>query len=123
MRVLAYPTPPTLRDFGRQRPRDPTETDSLAEGTGFEPSVPPRKRRPSREAPRPTILVSRDDLCLMTPGSPRPPPGNHRGPVRAVIPAFLPFLTAPHESRSESTRRFTCVSSDTALRVAGSPNS
>src|SRR6516225_4766222 len=45
------------------------------------------------------------------------------GPVRASIPAFLPFLTAPHESRSESTRRFTCVSSDTALRVAGTPNS
>src|SRR6516164_8628440 len=41
--------------------------DSLLEGTGFEPSVPPRKRRPSREAPRPTIVVSRDDLCLMTP--------------------------------------------------------
>ena len=30
------------------------------------PSVPPRQRRPSREAPRPTIVVSRDDLCLMT---------------------------------------------------------
>jgi len=28
------------RDFGRQRPRDPTETDSLAEQAGFEPSVP-----------------------------------------------------------------------------------
>ena len=43
--------------------------DSALEGTGFEPSVPPRKRRPSREAPRPTIVVSRDDLCLMTPSS------------------------------------------------------
>jgi len=41
--------------------------DSPLEGTGFEPSVPPKKRRPSREAPRPTIVVSRDDLCLMTP--------------------------------------------------------
>src|SRR6516165_8869215 len=41
--------------------------DSPLEGTGFEPSVPPRKRRPSKEAPRPTIVVSRDDLCLMTP--------------------------------------------------------
>ena len=41
--------------------------DSVLEGTGFEPSVPPRTRRPSREAPRPTIVVSRDDLCLMTP--------------------------------------------------------
>jgi len=28
------------RDFGRQRPRDPTETDSLAEGMGFELAVP-----------------------------------------------------------------------------------
>ena len=28
-----------------------------------------RKRRPSREAPRPTNVVSRDDLCLMTPSS------------------------------------------------------
>ena len=45
------------------------ETDSVAEGTGFEPSVPPRKRRPWREAPRPTIVVSRDDLCLMTPSN------------------------------------------------------
>ena len=44
-------------------------TDSLLEGTGFEPPVPPRKRRPSREPPRPTIVVSRDDLCLMTPSS------------------------------------------------------
>ena len=43
--------------------------DSVLEGTGFEPSVPPRKRRPSREAPRPTIVGSRDDLCLMTPSS------------------------------------------------------
>jgi hypothetical protein len=39
--------------------------DSALEGTGFEPSVPPRKRRPSRVAPRPTIVVSRDDLRLM----------------------------------------------------------
>jgi hypothetical protein len=31
--------PPTPRDFGRQRPRDPTETDSLAEEAGFELSV------------------------------------------------------------------------------------
>ena len=43
--------------------------DSPQERTGFEPSVPPRKRQPSREAPRPTIVVSRDDLCLMTPSS------------------------------------------------------
>ena len=28
------------RDFGRQRPRDPNETDSAAEGTGFELPVP-----------------------------------------------------------------------------------
>ena len=40
--------------------------DSPLEGGGFEPSVPPRKRRPWREAPRPTIVVSRDDLCLIT---------------------------------------------------------
>ena len=44
-------------------------TDSPLEGTGFEPSVPPRKRRPSREAPRPTIVASQDDLCLMTPSN------------------------------------------------------
>src|SRR6516164_9337528 len=43
--------------------------DSPLEGTGFEPSVPPRKRRPSREAPRPTIVASQDDLCLMTPSN------------------------------------------------------
>src|SRR6516162_2120626 len=36
--------------------------DSPLEGTGFEPSVPPKKRRPSREATRPTVVVSRDDL-------------------------------------------------------------
>jgi hypothetical protein len=29
------------RDFGRQRRRDPAETDSLAEEAGFEPLVPP----------------------------------------------------------------------------------
>ena len=50
-------------------------TDSPVEGSGFEPWVPPRKRRPWREVPRPTIVVSRDGLCLMTlqligPGSP-----------------------------------------------------
>ena len=43
--------------------------DSSLEGGGFEPSVPPRMRRPSREAPRPTIVVLRNDLCLMTPSS------------------------------------------------------
>jgi hypothetical protein len=42
--------------------------DSLLEGTGFEPSVPPRKTAVER-GPRPTIVVSRDDLCLMTPSS------------------------------------------------------
>src|SRR6516162_7068597 len=69
---------------------EPTVCRLTAGGTGFETSVPPRKRRPSREAPRPTIalaheggprrvennrlgapalrvVVSRDDLCLMTP--------------------------------------------------------
>ena len=40
--------------------------DSPLEGTGFEPSVPPRKRGPRREAPRPTFVASRHDLCLMT---------------------------------------------------------
>ena len=50
-------------------PRNRWFADSPLEGTGFEPSVPPRKRRPSREAPRPTIVGSRDDLCLMTPSS------------------------------------------------------
>ena len=34
--------------------------DLLLEGDGFEPSVPPRKRRPWREAPRPTIVVPRE---------------------------------------------------------------
>jgi len=29
------------RDFDRQRPRDPAETDSAAERMGFEPLVPP----------------------------------------------------------------------------------
>jgi len=29
-----------IRDFGRQRPRDPAETDSPQEGNGFELSVP-----------------------------------------------------------------------------------
>ena len=43
--------------------------DSSLEGSGFEPAVPPRRRRPWREIPRPTIVVSRDDLCLMTPSS------------------------------------------------------
>ena len=52
--------PEIKREFG---------SDSSLEGTGFEPLVPPRKRRPSREAPRPTIVVSRDYLCLMTPSS------------------------------------------------------
>ena len=56
---------------GHSCPRTPCDrfvADS-ALGTGFEPSVPPRKRRPSREAPRPTIVVSRNGLCLMTPSS------------------------------------------------------
>jgi hypothetical protein len=53
------------RDFSRAARLSTGETDSPLEGTGFEPSVPPRKRRPSGEAPRPTIVVSRDDLCLI----------------------------------------------------------
>ena len=48
--------------------RRSASSDSLPEGTGFEPSV-PRKRRPWRETPRPTIVVSRDDLCLMAPSN------------------------------------------------------
>src|SRR6516164_4854085 len=56
-------------------PRRPPHSISPVEGSGFEPWVPPRKRRPWREVPRPTIVVSRDDLSLMTlqvigPGSP-----------------------------------------------------
>jgi hypothetical protein len=63
--------PPTFHTYAKSRlfavgRRNPAEADSSLEGTGFEPSVPPRKRRPSREAPRPTIVVSRDDFCLMT---------------------------------------------------------
>src|SRR6266550_1093570 len=43
--------------------------DSPLEGTGFEPSVPPRKKGPWRAALRPTIVAARGDLCLMTPSS------------------------------------------------------
>ena len=43
--------------------------DSPLEGDGFEPSVPPSKRRPSSGGPRPTTVVSRDERCLMTPSS------------------------------------------------------
>jgi len=43
--------------------------DSSLERAGFEPSVPPRKRWPWRDAPWPTIVVSRDDLCLGCVGS------------------------------------------------------
>src|SRR6516164_11142761 len=43
--------------------------DSPLEGTGFEPSVPPSKRRPWSGGPRPTTVVWRDELCLMTPSS------------------------------------------------------
>src|SRR6516162_8931998 len=50
-------------------PRRLPHSISPLEGTGFEPSVPPRKRRPSRETPRATIIVSRDDLRLMTPSN------------------------------------------------------
>jgi len=61
--------------------------DSPLEGTGFEPSVPPRKRRSSREAPRPTIVVSRDDLCLRT---------QSRLSIRHLLPATAerPFTRA-----------------------------
>ena len=54
---------------GRRLERNRKFVDSPLEEEEFEPSVPPRKRRPSREVPRPTIVVSRDDLCLMTPSS------------------------------------------------------
>jgi hypothetical protein len=43
--------------------------DSSLEEDGFEPSVPPSKRRPWRGGPRPTTVVSRDDLSLMTPST------------------------------------------------------
>ena len=58
-----------MRVWRRSTPRQQSSPDSPLEGGGFEPSVPPRKRRPSREAPRPTIVVSRDDRCLITPSS------------------------------------------------------
>src|SRR6516162_6003026 len=75
--------------------------DSPLEGTGFEPSVPPRKRRPSREAPRPTIVVSRDDLCLMTP----------------------PILSVRHLSSATAERPFTRAGPMVRIRFppAGSP--
>src|SRR5712672_3633569 len=65
------------------------ETDCLLEGTGFEPSVPPRKRRPWREAPQPTIVVSRDDLCLITPSNlsiRRPPSATAERPFARAGP-------------------------------------
>ena len=37
---IRAPTGAQAVAFGRKRPRDPAETDSLAEGDGFEPSVP-----------------------------------------------------------------------------------
>ena len=54
---------------------DKLDADSPLEGTGFEPSVPPRKRQPSREAPRPTIVVSRDYLL--------------KNPIQLIGPASL----------------------------------
>jgi hypothetical protein len=41
-RPIPGPDPRHGRDFGRQRARDPAETDSLAEQSGFEPLVPLR---------------------------------------------------------------------------------
>ena len=41
-------------------------TDSPLKEDGFEPSVPPPKRRPWGGGPRPTTVVAGDDLCLMT---------------------------------------------------------
>jgi hypothetical protein len=49
-----------------QRARDRKFADSPLEEDGFEPSVPPSKRRQWSGGPRSTIVVSRDDLCLMT---------------------------------------------------------
>jgi hypothetical protein len=57
--------------------------DSLLEEDGFEPSFPPRKRRPWRGGPRRTIVVSQDDLCVMIRSSLSVPAGNSREPLSA----------------------------------------
>ena len=67
--------------------RRSASSDSLPEGTGFEPSV-PRKRRPWRETPRPTIVVSRDDLL--------------NGPIQLIGPAS-PSATAERPVRKSGT--------------------
>ena len=62
MQETAYP-----RCFNSlDAPRDRFAVDSPLEEAGFEPSVPPPKRRPWGGGPRPTTVVAGDDLCLMT---------------------------------------------------------
>jgi hypothetical protein len=57
------------RGLGTSRAQYRSSPDSALEGDGFEPSVPPSTRRPSRRDPRATTDVSRDDLGLMIPSS------------------------------------------------------
>ena len=76
------------------------------EGTGFEPSVPPRKRRSSREAPRPTIAVSRDDLVLNDPIQligPASLVGNSREPAERGEPLgrVVRYLIGPSSAHWE----------------------
>src|SRR5262249_61335816 len=63
------PTSFPVRGGMRGAPRRDSHRRKFARLSAFEPSVPLRKRRPWREAPRRTIIVSRGDLCLMTPSS------------------------------------------------------
>src|SRR6516162_91617 len=61
--VQLWPAPPG-RSIGARSVA--SSSDSPLEGAGFEPSVPPSKRRPGRGGPRPTTVVAGDALCLMT---------------------------------------------------------
>src|SRR6516162_11813045 len=57
---LSIPAPAHTPSLSRDLPRCSGSCDSPLEGTGFEPSVPPRKRRPSRERPRGRPSSSRE---------------------------------------------------------------
>src|SRR5262249_5564214 len=83
------PTSFPVRGGMRGAPRRDSHRRKFARLSAFEPSVPLRKRRPWREAPRRTIIVSRGDLCLMTPSNlsvRRPPSATAERPFARAGP-------------------------------------
>ena len=120
-RAERWRCPRCCRAVNRYLSRPASSYDSPLEGDGFEPSVPPSTRRPSKSDPRATTDVSRDDLGFMIPSSLSVRhlcSAEPRGPFRRAVPMVrIRFPPPVSQRRTHRDRRGAAHTSPSATRT------